>query len=806
VGWKKLLIAALGVVLSGACALAPIASARRPFRPRVAHAMGLVPAHGQQVDPALATAIPELYHGGPIMHGVTVHAIWWAPPGFRFDPSPSAGVPSYASLVEQYLSDLSVNPRGSANIFSILDQYPDAAGTYGSHIAFEPSRDSILDRTPYPPAGQQCVSPSGVRTCVTDFELQREIERVIQSRDPGGHGLHDLWFIFLPPDVDTCITVGSCATNDFAGYHSLLNFGRGPAVYVVVPDPLVEFTPSPGSDPQGNPEAETTLDTVGHEAAEAITNPDGDGWMDPNGFEVADKCEIGPQAGTPLGYAPDGSPYNQLLNGHEYLIQTIWSNADSGCQQSSAATKSALPLPTVSLRQFSPRVAGSMGFARGGVAVTVLLARGGDVVAGNLARTRADGTWKLTLRSLADGHRAGVGDDREELLVRYGTHGPSPELIQTGNGGDPFGQSGWTGWFDLDHGFAVHTRAVLLSPCSQVGVLTLTGAGATPSPVENCVLAYGAVHVSTHRLGPAAALHLTSEDNRAPSLAAPNGALVKLTVALGEPNSVDLIGNPNLPFNTTGLPSCTADLHAQRVRCAGLVPRARYSLTRRRGRARAFTRADGAGTAAFPALRGRPALRGGDLLTLRNRTRRVLSTLHVAHLRVDLAGASTIVVSGSCQAGEFYGSQITTPPTGPGIGNPGVAGDGTVCPLSGRAGGLGTGHIFQLDDLSAGTTRTEVPAITGTAPLQDATLYGPFVALAQAALPGPHGTTIPAHDRIAVSVAHAGSHRSVFHAANVNTSGGVAVAALPRGSYVATWVLRDAGGDTRTIHTSFVEA
>ena len=61
------------------------------------------------------------------------------------------------------------------------------------------------------------------------------------------------------------------------------------------------------------------MDIANHETNEAMTDPTGIGWMDPNGYEVADKCEFGPQHGTPLGFATDGSPYNQVINGDKYL-------------------------------------------------------------------------------------------------------------------------------------------------------------------------------------------------------------------------------------------------------------------------------------------------------------------------------------------------------------------------------------------------------------------------------------------------------------------------------------------------------
>ena len=60
------------------------------------------------------------------------------------------------------------------------------------------------------------------------------------------------------------------------------------------PIPTLELVPPPGSDPQGNPDAESAIDTIAHEMVEAMTDPEGAGWMDPNGFEVGDRCEIGP--------------------------------------------------------------------------------------------------------------------------------------------------------------------------------------------------------------------------------------------------------------------------------------------------------------------------------------------------------------------------------------------------------------------------------------------------------------------------------------------------------------------------------
>jgi plastocyanin len=79
---------------------------------------------------------------------------------------------------------------------------------------------------------------------------------------------------------------------------------------------------------------------------ESVTDPiPNDAWTigagDFHGFEVGDVCarDYGPALGT----APNGSPYNQVINGHLYWYQTEWSNFTHSCVQRVTLPR---PLPT----------------------------------------------------------------------------------------------------------------------------------------------------------------------------------------------------------------------------------------------------------------------------------------------------------------------------------------------------------------------------------------------------------------------------------------------------------------------------
>jgi hypothetical protein len=819
-GITSLLLAAQGSVALAA----PRSPVSGSLHGRYRGAMGLVPVAGRSDPVAGLPAIDTVYHGGPVMHApVTVHTVFWAPPGYSFTGSPGTypassrllgllpgtPIPGYQALQQQFFVDVAHDSGSSSNAFSVLGQYPDSSGAGAYGIRYSPAADSIVDTNPYPSAKGQCVSPAGTTACLTDSTIGRELDKVISRTDPGGRGFHDVWMVYLPPGVDECYQVGVCGTNSYGGYHSVSNVGHGPVIYAVIIDPLIEVTPGSGSDPAGNPEAETAIDTSAHEVVEAITDPSGVGWMDPNGGEVGDKCESGPQIATPLGYAPNGAPYDQLINGNQYLVQAMWANAVHGCIDRTANVSAPPALPTISLRQFSSQVSGNVGSRKAGISVNLLMIRGGfDVVAAAFATTRSSGAWG-PVSLLASGKQTvhGFGDDRDAIIVTYGKGGPKPDLIGTGSGGNPFIEAGWTGFYDLDTGFTVSSHSVSISPCGQVGVLALrVGRVSTPA-VDVCGMESGIARVATKRIGLATAVSLSSTDNRAPSASNPAGALVNLTVALGEPGSIGLAANNSVPFLQSGLPSCTADLRSQSVICGGLVPGERYALTRRRGGAVRSARADLSGTVHLLPGPGVVYARGGDALTLRNPARRVLTVLHVAHLRVAIAGNQTVLASGTCEPGDYWGKPVTAPPVSKSVGVGGATGTGIICPPAGGAAGLPDAVIAQTDDRSGGTTRTAVPFLGALSPASDATVYGGLIALCQTYLPSATNGLYAGGTPVSLTITPVGSSTVAFHSGNVDVPAGVPVTGLTAGTvYHAKWVLRDLNGDTRTWVTRFVFA
>ncbi|MBV9168363.1 MAG: hypothetical protein JO342_19670, partial [Solirubrobacterales bacterium] len=477
------------------------------------------------------------------------------------------------------------------------------------------------------------------------------------------------------------------------------------------------------------------------------------------------------------------------------------------CVRATTNTSNPLPLPQVHLRQFSSTVSGNTENNASGVTVTVTVQREGAIgpvtVATGSSTTKA-GVWSVSL-----GHHA-VGDDRDVITVTYsGSGAPTPrsEQILTGNGGNPFTQSGWTGWVDMDHGsFLTNTQTVqgiappslTLEPCFQTGVeaFSIDGVAGSLSPTEFCnTSSDSATAPLSSPVGKGQAVAWSSLDNRAftpPSDPNPNliGALVKLRVPVGEADSLSSFSNPLVAIPPGGFPTCTGDLEAQTVTCSGLVPGETYTV--KDASKSASGKADPTGTVSV-AL----AIKRGDTVSLSNGAR-TLTTLHVANLRAVISDQGSTLSGGQCQPGAYYGPPVSSPPTNASAGSivGGIALTGVICPLSGKAAGLPSASIMQTDEFSGGQTQTEVPLVRQITPTNGAIVPASFLARAAPKL---SGKVVPG--TIALTITSSG--KTVFTSKNVNAKSGVKVSGLKPGFYQATWTLTDTNGDVRTRVTRF---
>ena len=129
-------------------------------------------------------------------------------------------------------------------------------------------------------------------------------------------------------------------------------------------------------------------------------------------------------------------------------------------------------------------------------------------------------------------------------------------------------------------------------------------------------------------------------------------------------------------------------------------------------------------------------VRAGDRVALSNGAR-TLTTLHVARLKAHIAGTSRSLSGGSCTPGDLWRGPLSSAPTNVFAGEPtalfgGSALTGVVCPANGRAAGMPAGQIAQTDDLSPGETFTQVAELIDISPIEGETMYGKFLAVAQA--------------------------------------------------------------------------
>ncbi len=324
------------------------------------HGATVAPAGGAAQKLSAQNAGPSgtlVYHGGYVLHSSAPYVIFWAPAGQSI-PS------STQSLIDRYFSDTAADSGTAGNEFAVDRQYTDGSGFADYRQTFSAASQVIADTSAYP-ARDTSNCPDVASTypiCLTDHQLESEITRVISADGLPGDGAGrppaqaPIYFVVLPTDVNTCYAATECADSQFCAYHSWYSDASDgqDILYAVVPTIILGSGMNPkncqydGTGPVQEPNgttADVVLKYLNHEENEATTDPYGNAWWEPSSEnEEADNCNAAgpmnlstganPNAFLPVlgGSAAAGTLYDQLIDGHEYYLQSEWSNGDAACE------------------------------------------------------------------------------------------------------------------------------------------------------------------------------------------------------------------------------------------------------------------------------------------------------------------------------------------------------------------------------------------------------------------------------------------------------------------------------------------
>jgi hypothetical protein len=283
--FPTLALALLAVALIGSMA----AQATAPIHAAQAH---LTKIRGAVVPNAQANMS---YHGGPVMGGTSqAYAIFWEPTG-------SSVSATYNSLILRYFGDV-----GGSGLYHNNTQYKASNNTFASGATLG---GSWVDTGAYP------------SNKISDAQVQQEVSHAMQVKGWTASATH-LFFVFTAKGENICYNSSQCSFTTFCAYHSYFSSNT---IYAAMPYTGTNLSACGVSkSPNGDINADSTINVTSHEQNEAATDPLLNAWYDASGNEIGDKC-----AWTFGTIAANGS--NVTWNGRPYIVQLEWDNLKHAC-------------------------------------------------------------------------------------------------------------------------------------------------------------------------------------------------------------------------------------------------------------------------------------------------------------------------------------------------------------------------------------------------------------------------------------------------------------------------------------------
>jgi hypothetical protein len=235
------------------------------------------------------------YHGGPLItSGPTVYYIWYG---------------NWSGNSASTILTNEVQNEGGTPYFNINTTYYNGSNTHvANHVAYGGSTsDNYSQGTSFGDSGVQAI----VSSAITNGRLPKDTNGV--------------YFVLTSQDVNE--TSGFCT--QYCGWHTHATITGSDIKYAFVGNAArcLSSCAAQSTSPNGNPGADGMASVIAHELEEATTDPDLNAWYDSRGEENADKCAW--TFGTEQT-ASNGSKYNVVWGGTQYLIQQNWVNASGG--------------------------------------------------------------------------------------------------------------------------------------------------------------------------------------------------------------------------------------------------------------------------------------------------------------------------------------------------------------------------------------------------------------------------------------------------------------------------------------------